>query len=129
MNDTTMSATLTAPGPTAANATSVQVALWAASYNAVSSTAFLLAPMLAYFCLCAARQGARPSGGFGKFMIVLELVDAIPEAAIIAGSSVTLMFVFVFLFLTFFLFWFSSTTQTLLHQGHCHGRLLLRSSF
>jgi hypothetical protein len=69
------------------NATSVHVALSAASYNAVSATAFLLAPMLAYFCLCAARQGARPSGGFGKFMIVLELVDAVPEAAIIAGMS------------------------------------------
>jgi hypothetical protein len=70
----------------AENATAVHVALSAASYNAVSATAFLLAPMLAYLCLCAARQGARPSGGFGKFMIVLELVDAVPEAAIIAGA-------------------------------------------
>jgi hypothetical protein len=85
------------------NITSVDVALAAAGYNMVSSTAFLLAPMLAYLCLCAARQGARPSGGFGKFMIVLELVDSVPEAAIIADATASGTLSWTFVVSIFFL--------------------------
>ncbi len=109
------------------------MALAAAGYNAVSSVAFLLAPMLAYLCLCAARQGARPSGGFGKFMIILELVDAVPEAAIIADATASGTLSWTFVASIFFLnlsnTFATAIDYTATRSSHALHRMLFSSIF
>src|SRR3989338_7665529 len=59
---------------------------------AVSSLGFLFTVVLVWFILTmfiGIRRGKRPVGRFGFFMVMVEGIDALPEAAVIADAAIT----------------------------------------
>eukprot|EP01094_Clydonella_sp_ATCC50884_P003244 TRINITY_DN124_c0_g1_i4.p1 TRINITY_DN124_c0_g1~~TRINITY_DN124_c0_g1_i4.p1 ORF type:complete len:248 (-),score=81.51 TRINITY_DN124_c0_g1_i4:1037-1780(-) len=67
----------------------VDNAVTAAVYSCMCSSGFLVSVLLAWVLLALlshGREGGRPPGNFGLFMVALEALDAIPEAAVIAES-------------------------------------------
>ncbi len=70
----------------------------AALYSCLASSGFVIAVLVAWFILSRLAPGSRPIGNFGKFMILLESIDSIPEAMIIADATasgrMTLAFAF-----------------------------------
>jgi hypothetical protein len=70
----------------------------AALYSCLASSGFVIAVLVAWLILSRLAPGSRPVGSFGKFMILLESIDSIPEAMIIADATasgrMTLAFAF-----------------------------------
>ena len=60
-------------------ATMLQLAGEAALYSCLASSGFVIAVLVAWLILSRLAPGSRPVGNFGKFMIVLESLDSIPE--------------------------------------------------
>lgn len=80
-----------------------ETAGWAVIYSSCSSAGFLLAVIIAYIGLNITSAGHREIGNFGRFMVMVECIDAIPEAAVLADAtekgSITWSFVLSIFFL------------------------------
>lgn len=78
--------------------TLLELAGQAALYSCLASSGFVVAVLIAWLILSRLAPGSRPTGSFGKFMILLESIDSIPEAMIIADATashrMTLAFAF-----------------------------------
>lgn len=60
----------------------------AVGYAAFTSSGFIVAVLIAWLLLAIfSTAGNRTSGSFGKFMMLMEAVDALPEAMVIAGAA------------------------------------------
>ena len=68
-------------------ASTLQLAGDAALYSLLASSGFIIAVLIAWFILSRLAPGTRPVGNFGKFMILLESIDSVPEALIIADAT------------------------------------------
>ncbi len=81
-----------------ATETMLSLAGKAALYSCLASSGFVIAVLVAWLILSRLAPGSRPVGSFGKFMILLESIDSIPEAMIIADATasgrMTLAFAF-----------------------------------
>eukprot|EP01088_Endostelium_zonatum_P007350 TRINITY_DN1957_c0_g1_i1.p1 TRINITY_DN1957_c0_g1~~TRINITY_DN1957_c0_g1_i1.p1 ORF type:complete len:484 (+),score=99.38 TRINITY_DN1957_c0_g1_i1:118-1569(+) len=64
-----------------------EVGMWATIYSGCSSAGFILAVCITYIGLNITTAGHRAIGNFGRFMVMVECIDAIPEAAVLADAT------------------------------------------
>jgi len=65
----------------------VEVVTKSLMYSVVASSGFVTAVLVAYAGLLRSGSGKREIGTFGRFMVIVECLDAIPEAAVLADAT------------------------------------------
>jgi len=80
--------TNTTTAPLGSPSSVMDYTLTAICYSAFTSSGFFVAVLLAWALLSIfSTAGNRRSGNFGKLMMLIEAVDALPEAMVIAGAA------------------------------------------